>query len=137
MSKNKIPLKNVQKAFSAAIRRRDCRCVIKDYEPCYGGLECSHFFTQGANPSLMFYPANAYTQCRKHHWNHHNKKDCCDVYKGWLLRNKKKDFEKMEILKTRYIKYTEELKREIINLCNDDMLDELSALIEDELCYEV
>lgn len=137
MKKNKVSIKEVQTAFSKAIRRRDNICMIKDYEPCYGGLECSHFFTQGANLSLMFYPPNAYSQCRRHHWNHHNKKDSCNVYKDWLIQNKKKDFEKMGILRTRYIRYTDELKRKIIKLCNDDSLDDLSTLIEKELAYEV
>lgn len=133
--KYKIPIKNVQKAFSAAIRRRDCRCMIKDYEPCSGELECSHFFTQGANPSLMFYPLNAYAQCRRHHWNHHNKKDCIDVYRTWLENNRRDELEKMSLLRTRFIRYTDDLKREIIKLCDENRLNELESLIEKELGY--
>ena len=87
MRKHKISLDKVQKAFNDAIKRRDCRCMIKDYEPCYGQLECSHFYTVGANPSLRFYPPNAYAQCQKHHWNHHNKKESAEVYEQWMHEN--------------------------------------------------
>lgn len=133
MRKNKIPIKKVQIAFSNAIKRRDCRCMIRDYEPCYGQLECSHYFTQGSTPSLMFYPPNAYAQCSKHHWNHHNKKESADVYKNWLLENHFEEADFMARNRNNFIKYTDELKAEIIRLCNADKLDELTDLIEKEL----
>lgn len=128
-----IPLVNVQKAFSRAIKRRDGRCMVRDYEPCCGGLECSHFFTQGAHPSLMFYPPNAYTQCQRHHWNHHNNKDSKTVYAEWLDDNHSDDLRRMVGLCSKYIKYTDELKRRIMRLCDSDRLDELARLIEREL----
>lgn len=131
MKKNKIPLKKVQKAFSSAIRRRDCRCMIKDYEPCSGALECSHFFTQGGNPSLMFYPANAYAQCQRHHFNHHHKKE--PFYMNWLMSMHEADFLEMQGLRHCFIKYTDELKAEIIKLCNEDRLNELQSLLKREL----
>lgn len=131
MKKNKIPLKKVQKAFSSAIRRRDCRCMIKDYEPCSGALECSHFFTQGGNPSLMFYPANAYAQCQRHHFNHHHKKE--PFYMNWLMSMHEADFLEMQSLRHCFIKYTDELKAEIIKLCNEDRLNELQSLLKREL----
>lgn len=131
MRKNKIPLKKVQVAFSNAIKRRDHRCMIKDYEPCFGMLECSHFFTQGGNPSLMFYPPNAYAQCSKHHWNHHNRTE--RTYKEYMQTCHCDDLEYMERARSRFIKYTDELKSEIIRLCNEDKLDELKELIEQEL----
>lgn len=131
MRKNKIPIKKVQIAFSNAIKRRDCRCIIRDYEPCYGQLECSHFFTQGGNPSLMFYPLNAYAQCSRHHYNHHNK--TARTYIEWMQNNLQADLDKMAIMRNKYIKYTDELKAEIIRLCNADKLDELKDLIEKEL----
>lgn len=133
MRKNKIPIKKVQIAFSNAIKRRDCRCMIKDYEPCFGALECSHYFTQGGNPSLMFYPPNAYAQCHRHHYNHHNKKECSEVYKNWLEMYKALDLQYMESHRNKIIKYTDELKAKIIELCNADKLDELKELIEKEL----
>ena len=43
------------------------------------------------------------------------------------------DEQKMLELKSRYIKYTEELKAEIIRLCNSDRLEELQKLIEENL----
>ena len=110
--------------------------MIKDFEPCYGQLECSHFFTTGANPSIRFYPPNAYTQCQKHHWKHHNvwkNGDNLISYQGWLEEHHKQDLEKMEVLRHRYIKYDDELKAEIIRLCNADKLDELQKLIEEKL----
>ncbi len=131
MSKSKIPLKKVQKAFSAAIKRRDCRCMIKDEEPCSGALECSHFFTQGGNPSLMFYPPNAYAQCQRHHFNHHHKKE--PFYMKWLMCTHEADFIEMQNLRHCYIKYTDELKAMIIRLCNSDRLGELSELIRQSL----
>ena len=71
MRKNKISLDKVQEAFNSAIKRRDMRCMIRDFEPCCGQLECSHYYTVGSSPSLRFYPPNAYAQCQKHHLKHH------------------------------------------------------------------
>lgn len=137
MRTKKISIKKVQIAFANAIKRRDGGCLIRDCEPCYGQLECSHYHTQGSTPSLMFYPPNAYTQCSKHHWNHHNRREAffVNVYYHWIMGHHYSDVQKMEILKNRYIKYTDELKTEIIRLCNEDKLDELTELIEKELGY--
>lgn len=131
MGRSNIPLKKVQKAFSAAIKRCDCRCMIKDDEPCSGALECSHFFTQGSSPSLMFYPANAYAQCSRHHFNHHNKKK--PFYLEWIMNIHNADFLEMQTLRRCYIKYTDGLKAEIVKLCNDDRLNELQDLLKREL----
>ena len=131
MRKNKIPFEKVQKAFNDAIKRRDCRCVVQDYETCSGQLECSHFLGVGSNPALRFYPPNAYSQCTKHHWNHHNKK--MPFYEDFMLNYHQEDWLKMQNLKHKIIKYTDELKAEIIRLCNADKLDELKELIEKEL----
>ena len=133
MSRNKISLARVQEAFNAAIRRRDGRCMIKDYEPCDGQLEASHFYTVGSCPSLRFYPPNAWTQCARHHWNHHNKAESKNVYHNWLVTNHAEEQADCEILRNRYIRYTDGLKAEIIRLCNADKLDELKQLIEKEL----
>ena len=133
MRRHKISLDKVQTAFNNAIKRRDCRCMIRDYEPCYGGLETSHFYTVGSSPSLRFYPTNAYAQCQKHHFNHHNKKEDATMYQDWLYNHHQEDVEKMTELRHRYIHYTDELKSEIIRLCNEDKLDELKCLIEKEL----
>lgn len=133
MRKNKISLTKVQEAFNSAIKRRDKRCMIRDYEPCCGQLECSHFFSVGSSPSLRFYPPNAWTQCQKHHWNHHNRKESSEVYKNWLMENEVCQLILMDSYRHSYIKYTDELKAEIIRLCNDDKLDELKELIEEKL----
>ena len=126
-----IPISKVQKAFNDAIRRRDCRCMVKDFEPCYGQLEASHFFTTGANPALRFYPLNCYGQCSKHHWNHHNKS--ARTYVEWMQNNHQKELEYMQTARNKFIKYDDELKAEIIRLCNADKLDELQKLIEEKL----
>lgn len=131
MRNHKISLTKVQKAFNAAIKRRDCRCMVRDYEPCGGQLECSHFFSVGSSPSLRFYPPNAWTQCQKHHWNHHNKG--VPFYMEWIGYYHFMEWQLMESLRHRYIKYTDDLKAEIIRLCNADKLDELKELIEKEL----
>lgn len=131
MRRGKIPLKKVQEAFNAAIKRRDMRCMIQDYEPCCGPLECSHFFTVGSSPSLRFYPPNAWTQCQKHHFNHHNRE--VPFYLTWIGQNHFMEWQLMKSLRHRYIKYTDELKAQIIRLCDEDRLDELKALIETEL----
>ena len=135
MRKHKISLDKVQKAFNDAIKRRDNRCMVKDVEPCFGQLECSHYFTVGGSPSLRFYPPNAYTQCQKHHWNHHNKREAffVNVYYHWMIDYHREDMAKMNILRFKFIKYTDGLKAEIIRLCNEDRLDELTELIEQEL----
>ena len=131
MRKHKISLTKVQEAFNSAIKRRDRRCMIRDYEPCSGQLECSHFFSVGSSPSLRFYPPNAWTQCQKHHWKHHNQKDM--FYQRWMVNYHWKDFQDMMWFKQLYIKYTDELEAEIIRLCNADKLDELKELIEGKL----
>lgn len=133
MRKNKIPIDKVQEAFNSAIKRRDKRCMIRDYEPCCGQLECSHYYTVGSSPALRFYPPNAYAQCQKHHWNHHNRKESSEVYKNWLMENEVCQLILMDSYRHSYIKYTDELKAEIIRLCNADKLDELKELIEKEM----
>ena len=131
MRRHKISIEKVQEAFNSAIKRRDCRCMIKDFEPCYGQLECSHFYTTGANPALRFYPLNAYGQCSKHHWNHHNKS--ARTYVEWMQNNHQKELEYMQTARNKFIKYDDDLKAEIIRLCNADKLDELQKLIEEKL----
>lgn len=131
MRKNKISLDKVQEAFNSAIKRRDGRCMIRDYEPCCGHLEASHFFTVGSSPALRFFPPNCYAQCQKHHFNHHNKE--VPFYLNWISQNHFMEWQLMESLRHRYIKYTDELKAEIIRLCNADKLDELKELIEENL----
>ena len=131
MRKNKISIDKVQEAFNSAIKRRDMRCMIRDYEPCSGQLECSHFYTVGSTPSLRFYPPNAYAQCQKHHWKHHNGKVA--FYENWIVMYHSQDWLKMQRLRHCVLKYTDELKSEIIRLCNADKLDELQKLIEEKL----
>lgn len=135
MRKHKISLSKVQEAFNAAIKRRDKKCMIRDYEPCCGQLECSHFYTVGSSPSLRFYPPNAYAQCQKHHWKHHNVWTCDDPYSydSFLLCNHEQEVNQMGSMAYRYIKYTDDLKAEIIRLCNADKLDELKELIEENI----
>lgn len=131
MRKGKISLDKVQDAFNAAIRRRDSACMVRDYEPCSGPLECSHFHTVGGNPALRFYPPNAYAQCQRHHWNHHNRKG--SFYAEWLDARHPADSRYMLDKRHAHIKYTDELKSEIIRLCDADRLDELKGLIESQL----
>lgn len=133
MRRHKIPIDKVQEAFNSAIKRRDGRCMVRDYEPCCGDLECSHFHSVGSSPALRFYPPNAYAQCQKHHWNHHNKKESSEVYGKWLCENHWKERCDMSLFRRSFIKYTDDLKAEIIRLCNADKLDELKELIEKEM----
>ena len=135
MRRHKISIDKVQEAFNSAIKRRDGRCMIRDYEPCCGQLECSHFYTVGSSPALRFYPPNAYAQCSKHHWKHHNVWACDDPYSydSFLLCNHEQETNQMGSMAYRYIKYTDDLKAEIIRLCNADKLDELKELIEENL----
>lgn len=134
MRKHKIPLEKVQRAFNDAIKRRDRICMVKDFEPCFGQLEASHFFCVGSSSAMRFYPPNCYAQCQKHHWNHHNK----DVpfYFNFMTYFRRDDLDYMETHRNMYIKYTDELKAEIIRLCNADKLDELKELIEKELEHD-
>lgn len=131
MRRNKISLDKVQQVFNNAIKRRDGRCMVKDYEFCCGQLECSHFYTVGSSSALRFYPNNAYAQCHKHHWNHHNKDK--RTYVEYMQNNHLSDLEYMRIARQRYIKYSDELKAEIIRLCESDKLEELAELIEKEI----
>ena len=43
------------------------------------------------------------------------------------------DLDRMLSMKNRIIKYTDDLKRQIIKLCNEDNFAELKTLIEGEL----
>ena len=131
MRKHKISIEKVQEAFNSAIRRRDKRCVVKDYEPCGGCLECSHFYTTGGNPSLRFFPPNAYAQCSVHHRNHHQVS--ARPYVEYMQTFHQKDLEFMQVERSHYIKYDDELKAEIIRLCNADKLDELTELLQEKL----
>lgn len=135
MRKNKISLSKVQESFNAAIKRRDGSCMVRDYEPCCGQLECSHYYTVGSSPALRFYPLNAWTQCQLHHWKHHNIWKAADPfsYESHLKRTQWMKTEFMETHRYSYIKYTDDLKAEIIRLCNADKLDELQRLIEEKL----
>ena len=125
---SKISLSRVQEAFNSAIKKRDGICRVRDFSPCCGSLECSHYFSVGAYPTLRFYPKNAYAQCACHHRLHHSGKK---FYTEWI--QEQPFFEKMSAMKNRYIKYTEELKAMIITLCNSGRLDELAELIEKEI----
>ena len=135
MRKHKIPIEKVQEAFNDAIKRRDGRCIVRDYEPCCGQLECSHFYSVGSTPGLRFHPANAWTQCTKHHWNHHNawKEEDSWSYTSYMKELHAEDLQNLESLRFKSIKYTDELKAEIISLCNADRLDDLRVLVEREL----
>lgn len=130
---NRVSMKNVQQAFSQAIRQRDCICMIRDNEPCFGELQCSHFFTQGSSPSLMFYPMNAYAQCSRHHWNHHNKKECKNVYFNFMKDYHHDELAFMNRNRNKSIRYTNDLKRKIIKLCRENRLEDLRDLIRAEL----
>lgn len=135
MRKHKISIDKVQEAFNSAIKRRDGRCMVRDYEPCCGDLECSHFHSVGSSPSLRFYPPNAYAQCRRHHWSHHNAWRPCDdwSYESYMNDLHAGDVERMRGMRHKHIAYTDDLKSEIIRLCNADKLDELRELIEGEM----
>ena len=125
---SKISISRVQEAFNSAIKKRDRICRVRDFSPCCGILECSHYFGVGAYPSLRFHPKNAYAQCTAHHRAHHNGKK---FYTEWI--EEKPDYERLSRLKNSYIRYTEELKAQIIKLCNSGRLDELAELIEKEM----
>ena len=131
--KGDIKLREVQREFSHAIIRRDKRCMIRDFDCCYGRLECSHYHTQGSTPALMFYPFNAFAQCTKHHFNHHNKKEDSTIYYNFLLANYPEELEYMDSVKNNYVKYTQEVKRTILLLCESDKLDELAEYIRNLL----
>lgn len=131
--KGNVKIREVQIEFSHAIIRRDKVCQIRDFEPCYGRLECSHFHTQGSTPSLMFYPFNAYAQCSKHHFNHHNKKEDKLMYYNYLLANHPEELVYMESVKNNYIKYTQDVKKDILYFCKTDRLDELAEYIKELL----
>lgn len=132
MRRHKISLDKVQTAFNNAIKRRDYKCIVQDLKtPCSGQLECSHFFGVGSNPALRFYPPNAYAQCSHHHLMHHTGKE--PFYENYIKFWHINEWNKMERMRHRYIKYTDELKTEIIRLCNEDKLWELRMLIEKEL----
>ena len=131
--KGTIKTQKVQLAFNHAIVRRDNRCRIRDYEPCSGRLECSHFHTVGSTNALRFYPYNAFAQCSLHHHNHHTKKEDKDMYRNWLLENYPKEFAYMESVKNNYIKYTDEVKANIISFCNNDNLEGLADYLKELL----
>lgn len=50
-----------------------------------------------------------------------------------MQNNHQKELEYMQTARNKFIKYDDELKAEIIRLCNADKLDELQKLIEEKL----
>ena len=65
--------------------------------------------------------------------NREKAKKLADVYEKWLCENHWKERCDMSLFRRSFIKYTDELKSEIIRLCNADKLDELQKLIEENL----
>ena len=105
--------------------------MVRDSEPCVGPLECSHYFTQGSSPALMFHPWNAHAQCAMHHLNHHSRRE--RFYNHWMVRNMRSRLEFIEARRYRYIKYDVLTLREIARMCNEDRLDDLAEYINGRL----
>jgi hypothetical protein len=64
----KTAIREADKAFAKYIVARDKRCVTCG---ATGPLDCSHVFRRG-HYSTRWNPSNAYAQCRKCHFKHHN-----------------------------------------------------------------
>jgi hypothetical protein len=126
----KLTPTKVQIEFNAAIRRRDCNCVMSHSEHS-GQLQASHFFTVGGNGALRFYPPNVHAQCAKHHHNefHH---DNPMPYARWMQEHVQ-EFSWMEDNRKREIKYNQQVLSEILAYCMSDNLIELGFYIERHL----
>lgn len=119
MKKKKIKLTDVQKEFNRMIVRRDKFCRVRDnIYHCKGNLQCSHFFTVGANSSLRFYPYNAFTQCAGHHLAHHHRDPL--FYARYMQDNWASELEFMEPARKVVVHYSQENLAEIIKLCKQD-----------------
>ena len=119
---------DAERAFAAAVKRRDKICRIRDYSPCSGRLECSHFHTRGASQALMFYPYNAFAQCAEHHRQHHCSKNG-GFYGEWLEDRFPDEAEWMRRHRADFVKYTDENLAEIARLCEANDLDGLCCYI--------
>ena len=123
--KKKLTPAKVQAIFNTAIRRRDGGCVTNDVT-CKGRLECSHFFTRGGNGGLRFHPDNAHAQCSNHHFEYHNRNPL--PYTRWMEEHV--SIPALEALKTKTVRYTQPVLKEIVRLCDEDKLDELKEYVE-------
>ena len=63
-------IQKADKAFSLYIRARDPRCVTCGSET----TDCSHLFRR-THHSTRWNPANAFGQCRRCHFKHHNQSE--------------------------------------------------------------
>lgn len=122
----KLTASKVQEYFNAAIRRRD-NCCMTAHSPCAGSLECSHFFAKGGNGSLRFYPPNCITQCTGHHFEYHNRNPMPFV----RIVESHGRLEWMETARRKTIRYTQEVLRTIAEMCQKDMLYDLTKYIEE------
>lgn len=123
--KKKLKITKVQTAFNRLIRERDGRCVTADGS-CAGRLECSHFYPVGGNGSLRFHPKNAHGQCTKHHMDYHNRDS--RTYNLWM-ENNVECLKMLDWLRTRTIKYSQPVLRDIYRFCTEGNLKELEEYI--------
>ena len=124
-----IKIIDVQREFNAAIVRRDRMCVVRDGTPCSGILQCSHYYSVGANGVLRFFPDNANTMCAHHHAQYHagKKKFYTDWYKQDPLREV--SLELLDAFRWNTVRYTQPLLKEILRACREDRLYDVGLMI--------
>lgn len=131
--RRRIKLVDVQREFNSAIVRRDRMCVVRDGTPCFGVLQCSHYYSVGANSVLRFFPDNANTMCAHHHAQYHagKKKFYTDWYKQDPLREV--SLVLLDAFRWNTVRYTQSLLEEILRACREDRLYDVGLMILDIL----
>ena len=124
--KKLTPLK-VQESFNQAVRERDGKCVSCGK---IENLQSSHFFAVKGSGSIRFHPKNAHAQCAGCHIEWHNR-NCMPYFR--YCNDNIEGFSKIELLKTKTIKHTQELLIEIQNLSKQKEFDKIELLIESRL----
>lgn len=122
----KLTTSQVQRAFNAAVLRRDKICRVRDDTPCGGGLQCSHFYPVGGNGGLRFYPENAYAQCAGHHFAHHNRNP---AFYHEFMELRPDELEWMQSVRGRPVRWTQETLRAIYDACRKDNLREVRRIV--------
>lgn len=127
--RQKIKLVDVQREFNSAIVRRDRMCVVRDGTPCFGILQCSHYYSVGANSVLRFLPDNANTMCAHHHAQYHAGKK--KFYTDWYKQDPRREFSLkfLTVFRWNTIRYTQSLLEEILRACREDRLFDVSLMI--------
>jgi hypothetical protein len=124
--RKKLKAYKIQPYFNRAVIARDGRCVVCGADL---NLQCSHYFTVGANGGLRFFPGNAYAFCAKCHLKHHT--DDPSFFHRWMIEHRGPALKRIEALKGSSVRYTQAVLEQIRAYCKSGELIPLEAYLEE------